>query len=68
MIVAAHCRHAVELTVEELRGLDMLVNNAAEQHPQPSLENISAEQLVRTFQTNVFGYFFMTKAAIRLSS
>lgn len=48
----------------DLGGLDILVNNAAEQHPQDSVEKISAEQLVRTFQTNVFGYFFMTKAAM----
>ena len=58
------CRQAVERTVDELRGLDILVNNAAEQHPQDSVEKISAGQLARTFQTNVFGYFFMTKAAM----
>ena len=42
----------------------MLVNNAAEQHPQDSIESISVEKLARTFQTNVFGYFFMVKAAM----
>jgi NAD(P)-dependent dehydrogenase (short-subunit alcohol dehydrogenase family) len=47
-----------------LGHLDILVNNAAEQHPQESIENITAEQLERTFRTNIFGMFFMTKAAL----
>ena len=58
------CRKAVEQTVKELGGLDILVNNAAEQHPQESIEEISAEQLERTFRTNIFSFFFMTKAAL----
>lgn len=45
--------------------LDILVNNAAEQHVVEEPLEISAEQLERTFRTNVFGYFFMTKAALR---
>jgi NAD(P)-dependent dehydrogenase (short-subunit alcohol dehydrogenase family) len=59
------CQQAVEQTVRELGKLDILVNNAAEQHPQESLEDISAEQLERTFRTNIFGYFFMAKAALK---
>ena len=45
--------------------LDIVVNNASEQHPQKSIEDISAEQLERTFRTNVFAYFFMVKAAMK---
>jgi NAD(P)-dependent dehydrogenase (short-subunit alcohol dehydrogenase family) len=58
------CQQAVQQTVKELGHLDILVNNAAEQHPQESIEKISAEQLERTFRTNIFGIFFMTKAAL----
>lgn len=58
------CQQAVQQTVNELGHLDILINNAGEQHPQPSIEQISAEQLERTFRTNIFGMFFMTKAAL----
>ena len=59
------CRRIVDRSVKELGTLDILVNNASEQHPQESIEEITAEQLERTFRTNVFGYFFMTKAAMK---
>ena len=58
------CRDAVAHTVEKLGRLDILVNNAAEQHPQPEPEEISPEQLERTFRTNVFAMFFLTQAAL----
>lgn len=58
------CRDAIERVVSEFGKLDILVNNAAEQHPQKSLEKITAEQLDRTFRTNIYSYFFMTKHAL----
>jgi NAD(P)-dependent dehydrogenase (short-subunit alcohol dehydrogenase family) len=58
------CRQAVRRTVDELGQLHVLVNNAAEQHPQESIEGISAEQLERTFRTNIFSMFYMVKAAL----
>jgi NAD(P)-dependent dehydrogenase (short-subunit alcohol dehydrogenase family) len=61
----AFCRRLVEDTVSKLGKLDILVNNAAEQHPQESIEDITADQLERTFRTNIFSFFFMVKAAMR---
>ena len=58
------CKQAVERTVRELGKLDILVNNAAEQHPQESITDITKEQLERTFRTNIFGYFYMAKFAV----
>jgi NAD(P)-dependent dehydrogenase (short-subunit alcohol dehydrogenase family) len=58
------CNEAVEKTVEELGGLDILVNNAAEQHPKQSIKEITSEQLEKTFRTNFYSYFYFTKKAI----
>lgn len=58
------CRQAVRQTVEEFGRLDILVNNAAEQHRVENFEEISDEQLERTFRTNIFGYFYLTREAL----
>lgn len=58
------CQEAIERTVGELGRLDILVNNAAEQHPRQSIEEISSEQLERTFATNIFSMFHLVKAAV----
>jgi NAD(P)-dependent dehydrogenase (short-subunit alcohol dehydrogenase family) len=60
----AFCQQAVDRCMQEMNGLHILVNNAAEQHSAEDLTQISAQQLERTFRTNVFGPFFMTKAAL----
>lgn len=59
------CRSIVEKTVGAFGRLDVLVNNAAEQHYLESIEEISAEQLERTFRTNIFSYFYMVKASLK---
>ena len=58
------CEKAVRQTVDELGRLDILVNNAGEQHYDEDIQEISEEQLLRTFQTNIFGFFYMVQAAL----
>ncbi|MHA0036069.1 SDR family oxidoreductase [Deinococcus sp. PESE-13] len=58
------CQDAVAQAMKELGKLDILVNNAAEQHPQENLTDITPEQLERTFRTNIFGMFYLTQAAL----
>lgn len=58
------CKRLVSETLVHLGRVDILVNNAAEQHPQNSITDISAEQLERTFRTNIFSYFYLTKAVL----
>ena len=58
------CKKLVDQTVEEFGKLDILVNNAAFQQHQESLEDVTEEQWDRTFKTNIYAYFYMTKAAL----
>src|SRR4051812_3380151 len=59
-----YCERCVEQVVNELGSIDILVNNAAFQKNQESIEDIDYEQLERTFRTNFFGYFYLAKAAV----
>ncbi len=58
------CEKAVATVIAKLGKLDILVNNAAEQHPQESIADITEEQLTKTFRTNIFSMFFLTAAAL----
>jgi len=57
------CDRIVADTMDAFGRIDILVNNAGEQHPDENIEDITEEQLRRTFQTNIFGIFFLTQAA-----
>jgi NAD(P)-dependent dehydrogenase (short-subunit alcohol dehydrogenase family) len=60
-----HATDIVDRTVEELGGLDILVNHVGTQHPVQSLEEVSSEQFDYTFKVNVYSHFWTTKAALR---
>ncbi|HPP35929.1 MAG TPA: SDR family oxidoreductase [Clostridiales bacterium] len=61
---SSFCNGVVDRTLKEFGGIDILVNNAAEQHMQKSIEDITDEQLLRTFRTNIFSMFYLTRAAL----
>ena len=61
---ANFCKSVVAQTVREFGKIDILVNNAAEQHPRESITKITERQLERTFRTNIFSFFFMTQAVM----
>ena len=66
---SAYCQQLVEKVVSNFGKLDIVINNAAEQHPQDDITEISNQQLERTFRTNIFGYYYLIRAALpRLSS
>jgi NAD(P)-dependent dehydrogenase (short-subunit alcohol dehydrogenase family) len=59
-----NCVKAIAKVISKFEHIDIVVNNAAEQHPQESLLDITAQQLEKTFRTNIFSYFYLTKAAL----
>ena len=59
------CTKIVNETVKKLGGLNILVNNAAQQFPQDDFEKISQDQLEKTFRINIFPFFFLSQEAIK---
>lgn len=59
-----NCKKAVDTIVQDFGKIDVLVNNAAVQHPEDSFENITSKNLLETFSVNIFGMFWMTKAVL----
>lgn len=59
------CEEAVEKTFQAFKRLDILINNAAEQHVEEQFENISEDQLDQTFRVNIYSQFFLTQAALK---
>lgn len=59
-----HCREIIDLAIRKFGRIDIVVNNAGEQHPDKDVTDISSKQVKRTFQTNVFGMFYMVQAAM----
>ena len=58
------CKRVIKQTLKTFGHLHILINNAAEQHPQDEMKDISAQQLLKTFQTNVYSYFYLIKASL----
>jgi len=59
------CKRSVEKTYKQFGRLDIVVNNAAVQFPQKSIEKITKQQLLKTYSTNIFSFFYITKAAMK---
>lgn len=59
-----HCQSIVKQVIDHYGHIDILVNNAGEQHPQQTILNITSSQLLKTFQTNIFSYFYMVQASL----
>lgn len=63
--IKSFCEEAVEKTLQTFKRLDILINNAAEQHVEEEFEKITEEQLNQTFRVNIYSHFFLTQAALK---
>jgi NAD(P)-dependent dehydrogenase (short-subunit alcohol dehydrogenase family) len=63
--VEEFCNKAIDMAKDELGDINILINNAAQQFPQDSIKKITSEQLFKTFNTNIFSMFYLTKAALK---
>src|SRR3712207_5873958 len=61
----SHCERLVQRTVDDLGGIDILINNAAYQMALDGIESLTTEQLRRTYETNIFAMFWLSKYALR---
>jgi NAD(P)-dependent dehydrogenase (short-subunit alcohol dehydrogenase family) len=61
----AFCKKAVQQTVDKFKRLNIVVNNAGEQHPRENIEEISAAQIERTYKTNIFSFFYITQESLK---
>lgn len=61
----AFCKKAVQQTIDKFKKLNIVVNNAAEQHPRENLEEITGAQIERTYKTNIFSFFYITQASLK---
>lgn len=59
-----HCQRLVDKAVKRFGRLDILVNNAGVQYPQKKIEDISTDQLLKTFRVNIFSQFYLVQAAL----
>lgn len=59
------CRDSVKQTRKGLGGLNILVNNAAEQHPEEDFDDVTSKQVIKTFETNIFSFFYLTHEALK---
>lgn len=62
---SSFCKVVVKKTIKQFGHIDVLVNNAAEQHPVKKIEDLTDKQILRTFKTNIFSFFYLTRECVK---